>query len=218
MRLNLLVTQGTSKGKAITINKPEFAIGRDPSCNLRPASQAVSKRHCILRMRDDQAFIEDLKSTNGTFLNEQQIQGERELRHGDRLKIGPLDFVVQLETAAQVEKPTQVDKETKPPTPALKPAAPASAAKPEAVDDDAIGSMLLSLTDDEKAAANGEENADGEGSTVMQVLKPEELEQLQAASSDKTPYRPAPPKAAKDPNTSSAAKNILEKYRRRPKT
>lgn len=245
MRFSLMVVQGSGQGKEIPVNKAEFTIGRDAGCNLRPASQHVSKRHCALRVRGEQVFIEDFKSTNGTFVNDEQLQGEREIHDGDRVKVGPLDFVVKLE-GAQAEKPTQVEKETQATAAAAKapatapkaaappkaPAKPAPAAKPhaqpkpaagkdakavEALDEDAIGSMLLSLSDEQGDVNDSDSFA--QGSTVMQVLKPEEIEQLQnAGNNDKTPYRPKPSNQGTNANSSQAAKAILEKYRRRPKS
>src|SRR5262245_40381491 len=126
MRCSLVVTQGTSQGKEIPIGKAEFSIGRDASCNLRPASQHISKRHCVFRMRGEQLFIEDLKSTNGTFINDEQVHGERELHNGDHLKMGPLEVVVKFE-GAQVDKPTHVEQQTQNGAPAAK--APAPVAK-----------------------------------------------------------------------------------------
>ena len=212
MKLSLIVTQGSNKGKGIPVGKSEFCIGRDPKCHLRPASQAVSKRHCLLHIRNGQIFVEDLKSTNGTFVNDDPVQGEREIKDGDLLKVGPLEFVVKTDSPqAQAEKPTQVEKETRVPAGAVtKPSS-----KGEPVDDEAIASMLLGLSDDDNDDGNGEQDDYAGGSTVMQVLKPEELEQLQTAS-EKIPYRPTAKPAASG-TTSNAAKAILEKYRKRPK-
>jgi pSer/pThr/pTyr-binding forkhead associated (FHA) protein len=211
MKFSLVVTQGSQQGKALPITKTEFSIGRDAKCNLRPASQHVSKRHCVLRTKGEQVFIQDLGSTNGTFVNDEQIKGERELHDGDRLKIGPLDFVVKLETAAR--KPTDVEKETQVPGNTAAKPAPAPAGSEEHLDDEAIGSMLLSLADEESENA---ESDFAQGSTLMQVLKPEEMEALQNPG-DKVPYRPKQPTQG-TASTSNAAKAILEKYRRRPKS
>jgi predicted component of type VI protein secretion system len=215
MKFSLVVTQGSQQGRPIPITKSEFVIGRDAKCHLRPASHHVSKRHCMLRIRGDLAFVEDLGSTNGTFINDEQVKGERPLHDGDRLKIGPLDFLVRLEA----EKPTQVENDTQVPAakPAAKPKAPAGAKEPaENLDDEAIGSMLLSLSESE-ADSGAESDSFATGSTVMQVLKPEEMEKLQNAA-DRVPYRPKPSSQGTNANTSQAAKAILEKYRRRPKT
>jgi pSer/pThr/pTyr-binding forkhead associated (FHA) protein len=211
MNFSLVVNQGSKQGREIPVNKAEFSVGRDAKCNLRPASQHVSKKHCVLRIRGEQVFVEDCQSTNGTFINEVQVQGEQELHDGDRLRIGPLEFGVKLESAQ-----TQVPH---PKAPAKVPAkAPAKAPPPsttEPVNEDDIGSMLLSLSEEEKA--NAEEGEIDEGSTVMQILKPEEMEQLQSAN-EKAPYRPTAAKPSASGTSSSAAKNILEKYRRRPKS
>src|ERR671934_1307214 len=99
MKLNLVVlTAGKSEGKVIPIPVPEFVIGRDANCHLRPASPLVSKRHCAVLIRGGKAFVRDFNSTNGTFVNDEQVKGERELLNGDRLTVGPLYFAVRLET------------------------------------------------------------------------------------------------------------------------
>jgi predicted component of type VI protein secretion system len=222
MKLSLVVGQGTAKGRLIPISLPQFVIGRDSKCHLRPVSQTISKRHCELLIREDRAFVKDLGSTNGTFVNDQQVRGERELNDGDVLKVGPLDFGVRIEAAAaveaQVEKPTQVEKETQaPPPPAPKaPAKPAPKvvqpkleAKADALDEDAVGSLLLELTEGEEVNPNDSLS----GSTIMEVLQPQADDEK-----GKQPYRPQVNKSTSSENTSSAAKAILEKYRRRPRS
>src|SRR5258708_10676714 len=106
MKLSLFVTQGNAQGKSIPITVPQFIIGRDPTCHLRPASPSISKRHCALLIREGKAYLRDFDSTNGTFINEQPLKGERELKHKDQLKIGPLSFEVRMEAPAPVDKPT----------------------------------------------------------------------------------------------------------------
>ncbi len=101
MKLGLLVlTTGKQEGKLLEIKLPQFLVGRDPQCHLRPASALISKRHCVLIQRDEKAFIRDFDSTNGTFVNDEPVKGERELNNGDHLKIGPIEFKVQLEAGA----------------------------------------------------------------------------------------------------------------------
>jgi len=86
------------EGKVLDITLSQFLVGRDPQCQLRPASPLISKRHCAIIQRDGKAFIRDFDSTNGTLVNDEPVQGERELHHDDRLKIGPLLFAVQIDT------------------------------------------------------------------------------------------------------------------------
>jgi pSer/pThr/pTyr-binding forkhead associated (FHA) protein len=99
MGLSLIVaTSGKNQGQSIALGLPQFLIGRDSTCQLRPASGHISKRHCAVRVGDDgKAFVRDLESTNGTFVNGQRVAGEVELRHADHLSVGPLTFEVKLE-------------------------------------------------------------------------------------------------------------------------
>lgn len=208
MKVSLVVTQGPKQGTPIPISKAEFVIGREATCQLRPASNAVSKRHCAVLVRNEKAFIKDLGSTNGTFINKLPVKGERELKDGDELSIAStLYFKVKIEAAAQV--PTQVDQKTRANAPTPVPAPVTLPGEP--MDEDAIGSMLLTLTEEGDLAAPKEEDMDG--TTIMQMLKPEEAKKLEDAG----PYRP-PQKQAADQDTTSAAKSILEKYRRRPRS
>ena len=89
MKLNLVVAQGVHSGKVIPIVTAEFLIGRDPQCQLRPASPAVSKQHCAIAVRDGKVFVRDCGSTNGTFVNGEQVAGDREVKSGDRLRVRP---------------------------------------------------------------------------------------------------------------------------------
>jgi pSer/pThr/pTyr-binding forkhead associated (FHA) protein len=219
MKLQLVVlTPGKSEGKAIPITLPQFLIGRDPQCHLRPASALISKRHCALLTREDRIFLRDFDSTNGTFLNDRQVKGEVELRHDDKLKVGPLLFKVSVESTPAVNQPTPM-----PPTKAPAAAAaknPGTGSKtplpptrvPGAGEDDDVAAMLLALGDE--GTSGGPVPTDvPEGSTVMDLPSPfAAKEQADKDSKDKD-KKPKPPG-----NTSSAAKEILEKYMRRPRT
>jgi len=100
MKIVLVVASGIYAGREIAVAGPQFVIGRDEDCNLRPASPAISKKHCSVFYKAGEPFVKDLGSTNGTFLNDEPVEGERPLVAGDRLRVGPLDFTVKF-TAAQ---------------------------------------------------------------------------------------------------------------------
>lgn len=100
MKVSLVVAQGVHEGKAIPIPLAEFLIGRDPQCQLRPASQAISKQHCGVLTRGDQVFVKDFGSTNGTFVNGEPVTGEVEVKHNDLIKAGPLEFKLRIERPA----------------------------------------------------------------------------------------------------------------------
>jgi pSer/pThr/pTyr-binding forkhead associated (FHA) protein len=219
MKISLVVASGTHQGKSIAIPGAQFLIGRDEGCHLRPASPAISKKHCLLFVRDNKAFIRDLESTNGTFVNDEQITGERELLEGDRLRVGPLDFSVLLISGSKVDSTPLPDAlkavgksgEQKPaprPTPAPTPKpAPAPAAED---DPDRIAAMLLSMGEDDDAEVPG-------GSTIMDMPSVEnggEAAADAAAKAEEEKKKKGVPTAAE---TSAAASDILRRYMRRPR-
>ena len=101
MKVSLYVASGAHQGKVIPVATQEFTIGRDRACHLRPASQAISKRHCGLVVRDGLVYLTDYGSTNGTLVNGVMVRSEEvEVPPDSTLTIGPLDFVLRVEAAA----------------------------------------------------------------------------------------------------------------------
>ena len=98
MKVSLVVASGAHQGKVVPIVGSQFVIGRDPQCHLRPASQAVSKQHCAIIIRQGNVYLKDFGSTNGSVLNDVLVKDEeRLLKNNDSLKVGPLDFTVRIE-------------------------------------------------------------------------------------------------------------------------
>lgn len=100
MSVWLVVVQGRPEGMEIPIPLPQFLIGRDPRCNMRPASESVSKLHCAIIQRDEGVFVRDMKSTNGTFVNNDRIEGEVLVKDGDLVRVGPLVFALKIRATA----------------------------------------------------------------------------------------------------------------------
>jgi predicted component of type VI protein secretion system len=101
MKVSLVVASGAHEGRVIPLTGPQFLIGRDPQCHLRPASQAISKLHCGVIVRDGKVYVKDFGSTNGTLVNDVIVQdAEVAVSTGATLRVGPLDFRVQIETPA----------------------------------------------------------------------------------------------------------------------
>ena len=78
------------------VTGPKFFIGRSEECQLRPNSDLVSRHHCAIMVDEGLVTVRDFGSRNGTFVNGERIRGEEELKAGDKLKVGPLEFEVQL--------------------------------------------------------------------------------------------------------------------------
>ncbi len=201
MKLSLVVAAGVHQGKIIPVSVTEFRIGRDPDCQLRPSSPSISKRHCAITQRGETAFIRDIGSTNGTFVNNEQVAGERELKQGDYLKAGPLEFTVKMDAAIVAA-----------PKPA--PMAVASVAKKapslEESDPDHLAMMMLSDGDDPTPIGGNTPTAENmipEGSTVMEIPA--------VVGGDKKDEKKS---KGFNADTSGAAASILSKYMRRPRT
>jgi pSer/pThr/pTyr-binding forkhead associated (FHA) protein len=96
VEVKLIVIGGKHPGQEIPVPGPKFLVGRAEDCQLRPRSDQVSRRHCEILVEEGRVAVRDLKSRNGTLVNGEAVKGERELKAGDRLVIGPLEFEVQL--------------------------------------------------------------------------------------------------------------------------
>ena len=73
----------------------ELTIGRSPGCGVAmPEDIYTSTLHARLFRRNDQLWVEDLGSTNGTFVNSEQIKQALRLGKGDLLQIGSTVFEV----------------------------------------------------------------------------------------------------------------------------
>lgn len=67
----------------------EVTIGRAPGCSVPLADDTyVSQLHARIYIRDGKPFVEDLGSTNGTFLNRDRLSRTMPLHRGDKLQIG----------------------------------------------------------------------------------------------------------------------------------
>jgi serine/threonine protein kinase/tetratricopeptide (TPR) repeat protein len=93
----LVVEKGHDKGKAIPIHDGKtILIGRDSSTNLPLRDTMTSRMHFKVESRDDEFWLHDLESMNGTYLNGARVRGEPvKLHFGDLIKAGETFFTFQ---------------------------------------------------------------------------------------------------------------------------
>jgi pSer/pThr/pTyr-binding forkhead associated (FHA) protein len=75
---------------------PEVILGRDPACSFVVADETVSARHTRFSYNQNQWWIEDLHSTNGTYLNEEPINTLTVIVSGDEIRCGQAAFRVEI--------------------------------------------------------------------------------------------------------------------------
>jgi diguanylate cyclase (GGDEF)-like protein len=83
-------------GRRVRVTTEPLIIGRSPKCEIHVNQESVSRNHCRIRYEGGEFLVHDLGSTNGTYVNDDLVQGEGRLRHGDQLKVGRtiLKFIV----------------------------------------------------------------------------------------------------------------------------
>ena len=123
--------------KEIPLNKERTTIGRKPHNDIQIDNLAISGEHAVVITILNDSFLEDLGSTNGTFVNGQSVK-KHFLQNGDTIELGKyrLKFVSELPqqtNAADFEK-TMILRPgaAKPPAAAPAPAAPAASPSPAA--------------------------------------------------------------------------------------
>ncbi len=75
----------------------DLVLGRGERAEIRLEDPFASSRHARIFEQGAAVVIEDLGSTNGTYLNEEVLQGPRPLHPGDRVRIGDSEFTFEVE-------------------------------------------------------------------------------------------------------------------------
>jgi pSer/pThr/pTyr-binding forkhead associated (FHA) protein len=135
-KFKLLFRTGALAGMDETFSTDEVLIGRDPIHPLTIDDVKVSRDHARIFCEGEQLFIEDLGSTNGTFINGKRVSKPAQLRSGDLVSLGEnnvFEFSIiepypvtqeenqgQEEEKARIHPQTPVEKAPKPAEPVLK--------------------------------------------------------------------------------------------------
>ena len=99
--LILEIVEGQDAGRQIQLEGP-IEIGRDEATDLALDDEQASRRHARVTAQGDLAIVEDLGSTNGTYVNGQPVEGPRAVRPGDKIRVGLT--VIELRTAQDVQR------------------------------------------------------------------------------------------------------------------
>jgi pyruvate/2-oxoglutarate dehydrogenase complex dihydrolipoamide acyltransferase (E2) component len=110
MEAKLHLVKGNPKGKQVEVPEGVLSIGRAEESALIIASTRVSRNHCEIVNDGRTLLLRDKGSANGSFVNGRRV-GEQPLKPGDRLQVGPLTFLVEINGRRE-----------SPPEPAAKPA------------------------------------------------------------------------------------------------
>jgi signal transduction histidine kinase len=92
---NLLLCQGPGAGKRFPLEGHPVTIGRHPGAVVHLDLPEVSRHHAQITREQDQFFLEDLGSSNGTFLNRLRLNGKSSLRDQDCITIGLCEFLFE---------------------------------------------------------------------------------------------------------------------------
>jgi pSer/pThr/pTyr-binding forkhead associated (FHA) protein len=96
MRVVLAAFRNGMERHSFSLVREATLIGRAWECHLRIPTSQVSRKHCRFIMEGQNLKVQDLGSTNGTFRNGRRVQ-EAALAPGDRVQVGPVTFIVQID-------------------------------------------------------------------------------------------------------------------------
>ncbi len=97
----LLLSQGPHSAREYALGERPTTIGRQPGLEIVLEAPEVSRQHARVTCAQGHSFLEDLGSSNGTFLNRLRLRGKAELHDRDEIQIGP--FHLLFESGAPTE-------------------------------------------------------------------------------------------------------------------
>jgi pSer/pThr/pTyr-binding forkhead associated (FHA) protein len=86
--LTLVVTAGSLQGTTLTLSQAPVLVGRAPECTLVVEDDYASSRHARFFLRDGAWYVEDLGSTNGTFIGKTRLTAPTRIEIGVPVRIG----------------------------------------------------------------------------------------------------------------------------------
>jgi serine/threonine-protein kinase len=108
MKVHLRVVEGPDVGRTFTFEaRDRFLIGRAPTAHFQITDPFFSRHHLMLEVNPPNVVLQDLQSTNGTFVNDVRSAAPVALRHGDTLGGGKTRLQLAIEEPAPVAAPRQ---------------------------------------------------------------------------------------------------------------
>lgn len=75
------------------IQQSDILLGRDPNCKVHIPDETISAQHARIYLIDQNWWIQDLNSTNGTFLNDERIEQPCILTNNDLIQVGNIKLI-----------------------------------------------------------------------------------------------------------------------------
>ena len=94
------ITKGETPGTVLALQTGRTVIGRHPTCHIILDNAAVSRHHAQILESHGLYFLEDLRSRNGTYLNNEPLSSRAELRDGDEIRICDVVMAFQIDGTA----------------------------------------------------------------------------------------------------------------------
>ena len=105
MNAKLVIVGGDAKSTSVSLKRLPATIGRAREATITLPHTLVSRQHCEIFEKDDQLFVKDLKSLNGTYVNNQKISDSTPLLDGQLLTLGNVTFRAVYDAIEQLEIP-----------------------------------------------------------------------------------------------------------------
>jgi len=91
-----LTPMGEVDIEGVNFQKQEIFLGRDPTCTYPIHNETVSSRHARLSFHQNQWWVEDLNSKNGTYLNDEKLSTVAIIVPGDEIRCGNVAFRIDI--------------------------------------------------------------------------------------------------------------------------
>lgn len=109
--VNVLVKSGPLEGHKYAVKSDApILIGRSEEANILIGyDQYCSRRHAKIYWSDNKCYVQDLESTNGTYVNGSKIQGSVELKNNDIISLGSTELVIAMADTSKNKKTNPED-------------------------------------------------------------------------------------------------------------